>query len=534
MPLITGKPLQVATDSFHDDISLGFAGEVGGRRQEHLLNGIGGLSAAEQIDGTIACADGQPGGERSAGGNEGLGVFPEAGEDLLHDVFRGRWIFEDAECDRIGEAGVAIEELRHGIGVAQAHALKHSCITVGTSIGSASQHPSRIVDTLRRGDRIGQTFTHVECWGNRAWARKSGCRKSNCERAAYSECTNHHSRIHDDLQRRFKMPAETMNQKATFPGDLNRRSFLTGATMFGLGAATSAVVIGCGSNGSSMTTGVSAATNTDTAANILTAALIAESLAITTYYTALSSSGVITDQNLAGSGGTALNVSSGGSAVNVAYLQGALLEEVSHAQLLRTLLGLPPNGSGDAAAGVPQTFYFPANTFSTLSNFLPVLLALEEAFVGAYMTAVEEFSSMAAGYNGYSSTQTNPAKSGANLAQSDLILYAKVAAAIMGVESEHRALVRAIPSVTLASPMYANINVIPANNLNYESDAGLTGLLNSVSGDKTTTAAAALGPFISSGSNPMTVSTVAAQASFSSVVTASVASNVTGTIPNAE
>lgn len=141
---------------------------------------------------------------------------------------------------------------------------------------------------------------------------------------------------------------------------------------------------------------------------------------------------------------------------------------------------------------------------------------------------------MAAGYNGFSATQANPAMSGSNLSQATLILYAKVAASILGVESEHRALVRGIPAVTLGSPNFGGVNVIPANNLNYESDASLTGLLVSVSGSTTTTAGAALGPFISSGTNPVSVPSVAAQASFSSVVTASVAANVTGSIPAAE
>jgi hypothetical protein len=141
---------------------------------------------------------------------------------------------------------------------------------------------------------------------------------------------------------------------------------------------------------------------------------------------------------------------------------------------------------------------------------------------------------MAAGYNGFSATQANPAASGTNLTQADLILYAKVAASILGVESEHRALVRGIPGVTLASPDFAGINVIPANNLNYESSAGLTGLLVSVSGSTSTTAGAALGPFISAGTYPVTMASVAAQTSFSGVVTASVAANVTGSIPAAE
>lgn len=317
---------------------------------------------------------------------------------------------------------------------------------------------------------------------------------------------------------------------------LNRRSFLTGATMFSLGAAASAVAIGCSSNGTSMMTTppVSAAASTDTAANILTAALIAESLAITTYYTALSSTGVITDANLAGSGGTAIAVSASGSQVNVGYLQGALLEEVSHAQVLRSLLGLPTNGSGDAAAGIPQTFYYPTGTFDTLTGFVPILLALETAFIGAYMTAVEEFASMAAAYNGFSATQANPASKGNNLTVADLVLYAKVSSSILGVESEHRALVRGIPNVSLASPMYAGMNLLPANNENYEITDGLTGLITSVSGDATTTAAAALTPFIAAGTNPVSVPSVATQASFSTVVNASIASNVTGTIPAAE
>jgi hypothetical protein len=314
---------------------------------------------------------------------------------------------------------------------------------------------------------------------------------------------------------------------------VNRRSFLTGAGAIGLGAAA-ATLVGC-SNGMIATTApatpVQAAASTDTATQIFTAALIAEDLAITTYFNALSG-GVITDANLAGPGGTATNVSATGSVINVAYLQGALLEEIQHAQLLRTLLGLDPMGSGDVGAGVPSSFFFPMGTFDNLTNFLPVLLALETAFIGAYMTAVEEFASMAAGYNGFSATQANPAKSGTNYAQADLILYAKVSASILGVESEHRALARAIPMVTIGSPTFAGINVIPANNLNYEVTAGLTGLLVGVNGSGTT-AGAALTPFLaSSASQNAAFSFTAANSGFSSVITAGITTS--GTIPAAE
>ncbi len=309
---------------------------------------------------------------------------------------------------------------------------------------------------------------------------------------------------------------------------VNRRSFLTGVGAVGIGAAA-ATLIGCGDNGSGMK--VKASATTDTAAQIFTAALIAEDLAITTYYNALIG-GVIQDPNLAGPGGSATNVSASGSQVNVAYLQGALLEEVQHAQLLRTLLGLSPSGSGDVGAGVPATFFYPTGTFDTLTNFLPILLALETAFVGAYMTAVEEFASMAAGYNGFSATQANPAMSGSNYTQADLILYAKVAASILGVEAEHRALIRAIPSVTIASPTFAGNNLIPANNVNYESDASLTGLIVGVGGSSAT-AASALAPFLATSSAQSAgFSFSTANSGYNSVITAGVTTS--GSIPNPE
>jgi hypothetical protein len=221
---------------------------------------------------------------------------------------------------------------------------------------------------------------------------------------------------------------------------VNRRHFLTGIGAAGLGAAAFSLV-GCSDNAPIVAPAAAAAATTDTIAQIFTAALIAENLAITTYYTALSTSAVIGDPNLA-NGGTATAVASGGSEINVGYIQGALLEEIAHAQLLRTLLGLPVSGSGDAAAGVPTTFYFPTGTFGSLAGFVPTLLALETAFIGAYMTAVEELASMAAGYNGFSASQT---LNGSSVSQGTLILYAKVAASILGVESEHRALSAASP-----------------------------------------------------------------------------------------
>lgn len=302
---------------------------------------------------------------------------------------------------------------------------------------------------------------------------------------------------------------------------------MKGVGIAGLGAAAAAVT-GCSGGSSSVASAQTPAT-TDSAAQIFTAALIAEDLAITTYYNILVG-GAIQDANLAGAGGTATNVSASGSVVNVAYFQAALSEELAHAQLLRTLLNLNTSGSGDTGAGVPSSFYFPSGTFDTLPNVLPTLIALETAFIGAYMTAVEEFASMAAGYNGFSATQTNPA--GGNYTQAQLVNFAKVSAAILGVEAEHRALARAIPSVTLGSPVYAGVTVLPANNVSYESTAGLTGLVaNAGMGE---TAAAALTPFLASGSTNNTAFSLATAMSGSASVLLPSALQPTGNIPAAE
>jgi hypothetical protein len=304
---------------------------------------------------------------------------------------------------------------------------------------------------------------------------------------------------------------------------VNRRSFVTGLGVASLGVAA-ATLSGCGGSMSAQSTGA-----TDSAAQIFTAALIAEDLAITTYYNILIG-GAIQDPNLAGSGGTAIAVSGSGSVVNVAYLQAALSEEIAHAQLLRTLLNLKTDGSGDVGAGVPASFYFPAGTFNSLTNCLPTLLALETAFIGAYMTAVEEFASMAAGYNGFSATQANPA--GGNYTQAQLVNFAKVSSAILGVEAEHRALVRGIPSVTIASPSYAGVTVLPANNENYEITDGLTGLI--VNAGTGATAAAALTPFLSAGSTNNTGFSLSAALSGSASVLLPSNLQPTGSIPAAE
>jgi len=274
----------------------------------------------------------------------------------------------------------------------------------------------------------------------------------------------------------------------------DRRAFLKGLGIAGAGLAVA------GLSGCSDAMKAQSSSTTDTAQQIFTAALIAEGLATTFYYNGLVAPGVIQDANLAGPGGTATNVSANGHADNVAYFRAALQQEIDHATLLRSLIGVA------APAGDPvQQFYFPSGTFANLTNFAATLEALESAFIGAYMTAVQELGLMAANISPYSSSQTD--SQGHAYTPTQLVSFAKVAASILGVESEHRALGRSVAGE------------IPANNLSYESTDGLTTVFNG-----TTSAVAALGPFVTAGASgfdPTAFSYAVAISNASSVTLAS-------------
>lgn len=260
---------------------------------------------------------------------------------------------------------------------------------------------------------------------------------------------------------------------------LNRRRFLTGLGAAGA-VAGAAVISGCGS---STMAKAQSTTTTDTTQQIFTAALIAEDLAITMYYNALIG-GVIQDPNLSGTGGSATNVTANGSVANVGYLRGALAEEISHANLLRAQLNISASTSDPV-----QMFYFPTGTFDTLANFFPIIIALETAFVAAYMTAVQEFGLMLGDVSPYSSTQM--AASGTTYSATELATFAMICAAILGVEAEHRTLARAIPP----PPTFAGTSILPSDNVCYESTDGLQSVYNGMN-----SAAAALAPFLSSSS----------------------------------
>ncbi len=252
----------------------------------------------------------------------------------------------------------------------------------------------------------------------------------------------------------------------------DRRKFLRAGGVAGLGAAAAVVIAGApmaqGLGPKSNASSVQDPITKDTPAEIFTAALIAEDLATTFYYNGLVG-GVIQDPALAGPGGTATHVTAAGNFGDVDYLRAALSEEITHANLFRALLGI----SGSASDPV-QTFYFPAGVFDTLTPFIATLEALENAFISAYMNAIVEFSRMS-GVAGSNSDYTS----------GQLSYYAEVAAAILGVECEHRTLGRVI----------ANLN--PANNRNYELTDGIFSVYNG-----THSAVVALTPFLSSSTGP--------------------------------
>ncbi len=257
---------------------------------------------------------------------------------------------------------------------------------------------------------------------------------------------------------------------------LGRRSFVRKAGMLGLGAAAATLTVVGASTARADERETAAERrqeleqSKDTVAEIFTAALIAEDLATTFYYNALVGQ-VIQDPNLAGPGGSATNVTAAGNFGNVAYVRAALTEEIAHANLFRSLLGL-----SDSSKDPVKTFFFPAGTFDTLGAFTSILDALENAFIGAYLNAIQEFATMAA------KARLNAAfdrdDKGKYTAE-QLEYFAKVAASIMGIEAEHRVLGRVIS------------NTNPANNLAYEQTDGLNAVYNGPN-----SAVAALTPFL--------------------------------------
>ena len=231
-----------------------------------------------------------------------------------------------------------------------------------------------------------------------------------------------------------------------------RRSFFRGLGKVALGSSA-ALLFGDLPLAQGQNTGA----NQDTAAQIFTAALIAEDLATAFYYNGLVGA-VIQDPSLAGPGGTALSITTG-NAPNVIYLRAALGQEITHANLLRTVGALGTDPTTDPY----QTFYFPTGTFTTITAFIATLETLENAFIGAYLNAIREFSNLAIRAT-IRNVPNGP--NGGPFSGFQLNYYAQVAASILGVECEHRVLGSVI------------LNAGQPNNLNYEQTDGLTSVYN--------------------------------------------------------
>lgn len=207
------------------------------------------------------------------------------------------------------------------------------------------------------------------------------------------------------------------------PSGMTRRSFFRQATV--IGASTMAL------------TGLvklASAQETDVKGDldILVAAEIAEALAVTTY------SNII---NTAPFFGRLPSDDQG-------YLQAALQEEMSHYLLEQSVTN----------QSTPFTsFFYPKNMFADAQTTLNTLVALEDAFIAAYLVGVRNFST------------------------TELRV---TAARIMGIESDHRTLARVIgpdvaaqdggPIMTITGFQGVAENADPPNNNGYERTLCLT------------------------------------------------------------
>lgn len=207
----------------------------------------------------------------------------------------------------------------------------------------------------------------------------------------------------------------------------NRATFIRGAAIAGTGLALAGAELARGDNRPAQRPSRAPA---ETIRSVLNALLDAERLAITLYFTALTTPAVLHSRRLGGGSADPNNPGRppNGAPEHVRYLQAALDAEVKHASALAA-----------AGASSPYTrFYFPASTFRHMGtstdpdSFLGVVNMLETTCVGVYVAAAQQF---------------------AHLDRPDL---ATVAAQIMGVECEHRTLGRVI----------ADVN--PPNNLTLE------------------------------------------------------------------
>lgn len=221
----------------------------------------------------------------------------------------------------------------------------------------------------------------------------------------------------------------TQNEEKT--SDLSRRSFFKWSAM---GAAALVAASGLTAMASAVTNPIaklagSGAPNSKLAVKdriILVAAEIAEALAVTTYSNIINTAPFFT--RLASD--------------DQGYLMGALQEEMSHYLLEQSV----------TKQDTPFTsFFYPVNMFADAQTTLNTLVALEDAFIAAYLVGVRDFSTLE---------------------------LRVTSARIMGIESDHRTLARVVapgvavqdggPIETITGLQGVAESVDPPNNNGYE------------------------------------------------------------------
>jgi hypothetical protein len=208
--------------------------------------------------------------------------------------------------------------------------------------------------------------------------------------------------------------ADNVLRRVDFFKSVNtRRTFMSRLLAAGGGAAVGGALVG-------RVQAVFASTDTDVV-NFGNAAVGAERIGIAFYSNALGTStefGIVADQ----AKGTLLN-----SAHRV-YFNAARNQETSHLGTLRSLgLNFPAS-----------VFSFPAGTFDSASNMLAFGEQLEDIFIGAYLGAVKAAAADTAGTLGF---------------------VAEDAAQIMGIECEHRVLIRDIAGLNPPNDRFYEGNV---------------------------------------------------------------------------
>ncbi|MBC5828425.1 MAG: ferritin-like domain-containing protein [Candidatus Eremiobacteraeota bacterium] len=199
---------------------------------------------------------------------------------------------------------------------------------------------------------------------------------------------------------------QTKAREASTKGD-SRRSFLEktmllgGATALGTSAAT---ILGATSAGAA--TSSSGFTCDCTAHEIISLADTAENLAVVFYYNVLNLPTNLPDVN---------------DTNHRNYFQAALTHEYLHKEFLES----------QGAKALASSFFFPQGMFSNQNVFFNTVLALEHQFIGAYIQSIREFSGVVSS----NIRKPDPFSMGA-------------AAQIMGVECEHRALIRDVANLT--------------------------------------------------------------------------------------